>query len=133
MNKPLLLACFVFNEKIKDFIKNLEIKFGVKNKDIFYYEILNVNDKKILTFKIIKPEYEFLDIKKNIPNSLTIHKKGETLYTINGINKYIDIYSGVDTGNIEYKSVIIDWGKIQNKFILIKDDELKILNIKRIC
>jgi hypothetical protein len=48
------------------------------------------------------------------------------------LNKLIEENNEGSIGNIEYKDIKIDWEEYQDKFILIKDKELKILNISRV-
>jgi hypothetical protein len=61
-----------------------------------------------------------------------IHKKGNALYTINALNKLIESSLGDTIGNIDYKSFKINWDEYQNKFILLNNKELAILNINKI-
>ena len=39
--------------------------------------------------------------------------------------------SDTDNGNLNYHDVKIDWDEHQNKMMIIKNDELKILTINR--
>lgn len=132
MSKTSLLASFIFPERIEWFLSYLEAKFSIGKEKVFCYKDENDESKVIITFKITLPDDKSLNFKDLFPSAVIIHKKGNALYTINALNKLIDEKSEESIGNIEYKDVKIDWEEYQDKFILIKDKELKILNISRV-
>lgn len=132
MNKTLLLASFIFPERLEWFIGYLDTKFKISRDKIFCYKNLNDESKLIVTFKLILQESKKLDLNNLFPNAITIHKKGTAFYTINALNKLIEKESNSSLGNIDYKSYVIDWEKYQDKFILIDNKELSILDIKRV-
>jgi hypothetical protein len=130
MNKTILLATFIFPERVEWFLDYLKTKFNIDN--VFSFENLDDKSKVILTFKLtINPEQP-LNLKNLFPNAVTIHKKGNALYTINALNKLIEEKYPESIGNINNKQIKIDWSEYQNKIILINNKELSIFNIKRI-
>ena len=48
------------------------------------------------------------------------------------LNALIDEISADSVGNIDYKSITINWDEYQNKLILINGKELTIFNITRV-
>jgi hypothetical protein len=132
MNKTSLLASFIFPERLEWFLSYLEAKFSIGKEKVFCYKDENDESKLIVTFKLSMPEDKSLNLKDLFPSAITIHKKGNALYTINALNKLIDEKAEESIGNIEYKDVKIDWEEYQGNFILIKDKELKILSISRV-
>ena len=66
-------------------------------------------------------------------NTILLHRKKEsnTLYTINALNKLIDKKMG-NQGNIDYKSVKIDWEEYQNKIIMLNGNDVGIFPIERV-
>lgn len=132
MNKTILLATFIFPERIEWFNSYLLNKFNISEKDTFRYQNLDDESKVIVTFKLDLPDSKRLNLKNLFPNAIMIHKKGDALYTINALNKLIESTLEGSVGNIDYKSVKIDWSLYQNKLILIDNDQLTLLNIKRI-
>lgn len=132
MDKNILLASFVFPERLDWFIGYLGTKFEIPKDKIFGYKNLEDESKIIVTFKLVLPQDKKLDLKNLFPNAIIIHKKGDALYTINALNKMIENILGDSIGNIDYKSVKINWNDYQNKFILIDKKELVFLNINRI-
>lgn len=129
--KSILLSNFTFVDNTKSFINFIEKKFDISKCDVFIYN-LNRSNKFAVTFKLEMKKDEKIDFKKILPNSIPIHKKGEAYYTLNALNKLIEESSDVDPGNIDYKSFSIDWGKYQNKMILLEDDELVMHDILRV-
>jgi hypothetical protein len=132
MNKTILLASFIFPERIDWFISYLEAKFSIKKDKVFCYKNLDDVTKVIMTFKFKVDKDKKINLKDLFPNAVPIHKKGNTLYTINALNKLIDLKVGVDNGNIDYKSYKIDWSEYQDKIILLNGQELGFFNIQRI-
>ncbi len=132
MSKTNLLASFIFPERLGWFLSYLEAKFSIGKEKVFCYKDENDESKLIITFKLSMPEDKSLNLKELLPSAVIIHKKGNALYTINALNKLIDEKSEESLGNIDYKNVRIDWEEYQNKFIIIKEKELKILSISRV-
>lgn len=132
MDKTLLLASFIFPERLEWFSNYLETKFNIQKNKIFGYKNLDDESKLIITFKLTVQEGKELNLKELFPNAIMIHKRGDALYTINALNELIKTQIGDNVGNVDPKSVKIDWSEYQNKFILLDNKELAILNINRI-
>lgn len=132
MNKTILLASFIFPERVDWFISYLKNKFNIENNKVFCYENLDDNSKLILTFKLSIDTDNPLKLKNLFPSAVIIHKKGDSLYTINALNKLIEERYPESIGNIDNKNIKIDWAEYQNKLILIKDKKLFIFNINRV-
>jgi hypothetical protein len=110
----------------------LEAKFSITKDKVFCYKNLDDESKVIMTFKFKVDKDKKINLKDLFPNAVPIHKKGNALYTINALNKLIDLKVGVDNGNIDYKSYKIDWSEYQDKIILLNGQELGVFNIQRI-
>ena len=132
MDKTILLASFIFPERVDWFLSYLKSKFSIPKEKVFGYKNLDDESKLIITFKLVVQNGKHLNLKELFPNAVTIHKKGGALYTINALNKLIETKSGIENGNIDHKTVKINWEEYQNKIILINDKELSIFNIERI-
>lgn len=131
MNKTLLLASFVPKNNLEWFVNHLKTNFNITQDKLFYFDIDDTPNKVIVTFKIVVESGERLDIKKHFKNTIPIHKKGLSLYTINALNKLIESECDLEIGNINYKNHKINWEKYQNIFILINNEKLVLLPIKR--
>jgi hypothetical protein len=130
MNKEILLASFIFPERVDWFLEYLKTSFDIDK--VFCYKNLDDESKVIMTFRITVNTEKPLKFKDLFPNAVIIHKKGDALYTINAINKLIEEKYPESIGNIDNKNVKIDWSEYQNKFILINNEKLCIFNIKRV-
>lgn len=129
-NKIITLASFVYLDKIDSFKKYLYNRFKILDKNIFQYTF-NEEDKKILTFMVRLNQGQRVDTSSFYPPTIIVHKKGECFYTINALNQLIENISDTDSGNINHQDVKIDWDDYQNKMLIIKNEELKILTINR--
>lgn len=132
MNKTILLASFVFPERLEWFLGYLETKFSIPRSKVFVYKNLDDESKLIVTFKFKVKEGKRVNFKALFPSAILIHKKGDAIYTINALNKLIEVeYSG-EAGNINHKSVKIDWDSYQNKLILTNNNNLAIFSIEKV-
>lgn len=130
--KTVLLASFLFPERLNWFYNHLKTNHNITKNQIFVYKNKDDESKVIVTFKFTLPEEKRVNLRELFPNPILIHKRGNALYTINALNKLIDDQNKELVGNIDYKTVKIDWNLYQNKFILVSNNELSILNIERI-
>jgi len=130
-NRIITLASFVYLDKVDGFKKYLNKRFGIKDRNIFEYSY-NEENKKILTFIIKLNNGERVNTDSFFPPTIIVHKKGECFYTINALNRLIERISGLDVGNVKHKDVRIEWDDYQNKIMIIKNNELKILDINRV-
>lgn len=131
MGKVVLLASFIFKDRLDWFLNYLSESFSIPKKNIFVYDI-NDEYKYMVTYKFIVESDEKINFKEILPNVTIIHKKGNAIYSINALNKLIEINNNDNLGNINYKSVKINWGEYQNKLLLIRNNNLTIAPIIRI-
>lgn len=132
MEKTILLASFIFPERVDWFVSYLEAKFSITKDKIFCYKNLDDESKVIMTFKFKIEKDKKVNLKDLFPNAVPIHKKGNALYTINALNRLIDLKVGGDDGNTDYKSYKIGWSEYQDRIILLNGQELGIFKIQRI-
>lgn len=132
MNKTVLLATFILSDKLNSFLKFIELNLNINKESVFIYTNLTDKSKLIITFKFNIIQDEKLNLKEFLYNTIVIHKKGNAFYTINALNKLIESKNNNYVGNIDYKSIIIDWSEYQNKIMLTKNKDLIIFDIKRI-
>ena len=132
MDKSILLASFIFPERLDWFVSYLNTKFNIPKDKVFCYKNPEDESKLIVTFKIKLVEGKKIDLKSLFPNATIIHKKGLCFYTINALNKLIESKSDATLGNIDHKSIKIDWSEYQNTMILIDNKNLVILPLERV-
>ncbi len=129
--KIITLASFVLNDKVESFKKYLNKRFKINEDKLFIYSILEEKDKKIVTFRVYLKDDKKINISSFFPITIIVHKKGECFYTINALNKLIELETGSEKGNINYRDYQIDWDKYQGKMLIVKSGELSIININR--
>ncbi len=131
MGRNILIASFIFKDRFDWFKTILTENFDVRENQI---QIFETGDeyKYLVTFKLSLSEDRRIDFKKEFPNATIVHKKKSTIYSINGLNKLIEKTHNIDLGNIDYKSVKLDWSKYENKLILMRSGQLVLSDIKPI-
>jgi len=132
MNKTILLATFIFPERVEWFLDYLENKFNISRDKVFIFQNLDDESKVVITFKLVLINGKRINLKKYFPNAIPIHKKGTAIYTINALNKLIEMETGLEAGNIDYKNHRIKWDNYQDSLILNNHNELTIYKIKRV-
>jgi hypothetical protein len=125
--KIILVATFVNPSYLDKFLYKIYKTFGVKKKSVFLFE--TDTEDLLLTYKIFLEFDQKINIKKELPKTVQIHKKGTTFFTINALNKLIEKDFNLDSGNVNYSEYNLDWGKYENSIILIKNNELDILKL----
>jgi len=131
-NKQVLLASFVDFGDIEWFYGFLNGRVGLKRDEVFLYEDLSADDKFIMTYRYNISRSEKVNFNEIFPNALLIHKKGDALYTINGLNKLIEYENPNLTGKINHASITVDWSKYQNTIIMSDSGNLIINDIDRV-
>jgi len=132
MDKTILLASFVHIDNVNTFIEYLSTQFDIEKDKVFGYKLISDESQIVITFKIILKDGIQINLKDFFQNSVIIHKRGDALYTINALNELIKTKIDGDIGNIDMKSVKIDWVEYQGKLILIDNQKLSLFDIKRI-
>jgi len=130
--KQVLLASFVDSDNLEWFYGFLEGRVGLKRREVFLYENLSEEDKFIMTYRYTVNQDEKVNFGKMFPNALLIHKKGNAIYTINGLNRLIESENPNLTGNINHSSISVDWSNYQNMMIMSDGENLIINDIERV-
>jgi hypothetical protein len=127
--KVILLATFTTPEYLENFLYKLYKQFGVKKKSIFLFE--TDNGEMILTYRLFLSLGEKINIRKELPKTVQIHKKGTTFFTINSLNRLIEKEYDLPKGNTNHSSYEIDWSKYENTMISLRNDNLEILTLNK--
>ena len=127
--KVILLATFTSSEYLEKFLYRLYKKFGVKKRSVFLFE--TENNELILTYRIFLNFDEKINIRKELPKTVQIHKKGTTFFTINALNRLIEKEHNISKGNTDYSSYQVDWEKYQNTMITLRNNNLEILPLNK--
>jgi hypothetical protein len=131
MTKKILIAAFVYKNKLEQFLTQIYTEFDIDSDKVFLYENLENESQYIATFYIELNIGEKINLRKYFKNALIVHKKKKTFYTINALNKLIEKEHKLEKGNIDYKTWKIDWYKFQNKLIINSNNKLVLIGLKR--
>lgn len=126
--KIVLVATFVEHDYLDKFLYKIYKRFGVNKKSVFLFE---TGDQLLLTYRIFLNLGEKINIRKELPKTVQIHKRGTTFFTINALNNLIKRDFNLSDDNINFQSYQIEWEEYQNTIILLKNDELEILKLER--
>jgi len=129
--RELLIASFIFPERLNSFYNYLENKFNIKRNNVFLFNNLDDDSKVIVTFKLEVDDDKRLNLKQLFSSAVLVHKKGSCFFTIDALNLIIELESKQDKGNINYKDYKIDWQKYQNKILLTNNQDIIMYNIQR--
>ena len=132
MHNTLILASFIFPERLDIYLDYLKKKFGIDRDKVMVFGNIDDPLKIIVTFRLVLRDGKRIDFRRDLPTTIRIHKRGNCLYTINALNKIIERDFNLTPGNVNYKSYAIDWDNYQDKMVLIVGGELKEYEIKRI-
>ena len=127
--KVILLATFITNEYLDKFLYKLYKQFGVKKQSVFLFE--TDNGEIILTYRLFLNFDEKINIRKELPKTVQIHKKGTTFFTINSLNRLIEKEFDIPKGNVDYSRYEIDWSKYGNTMISLRNNNLEILPLNK--
>lgn len=122
--KSVLIGTFVKKHKILSFLEFLRSKFSININNVFVYSIDSNVNEYIVSFKANDKE-KYL---KTIKNSTVLHVKNGSLFSINALNKLIE----VESGDVNHKEYVVDWGKYKNKLIILTNGELSVSNLNKI-
>ena len=127
--KTILVATFIKLEHLDDFLGKLKDKLGINEKSVFIFE--TENNDLVLTYRIFLSMGEKIDLRKEFNKTIQIHKKGDTFFTINSLNKLIERDFNLTSGNVDYSNYEVEWEKYENTIITLRNNNLEILPIKK--
>jgi hypothetical protein len=130
-NSNVLLATFMPKNTTEWFLRFLKNKFNIKKENVYIYEIENNDFEYVITYNFKKDRH--INFKHYFENATPVNLKNGCIFSINALNKLIEIDSGLEKGNVDYQTYKIDWKKYKNKLLLLsKNNDLIIHNIKKI-
>ena len=127
VKKGVIIGTFVAKNRILSFLEMLKYKFGVKLEKVFIYSI-NTNEKEYLvTFKTFDKD-RFI---KKLSGSTIMHVKNGCIFSINALNKLIEIKYDI-AKEIPYAEIEIDWDGYKDKLIILTNGNLNINDLSKI-
>lgn len=124
-NDTQLLCSFTTVSELEATLDSITDSYKLVFNKIYVLENTEDPNQLILTYNIIKSE----SVLASPPiSTISVHRKKQTntIYTINAINKLIEL----ENGGVLDKSFRIDWDKLQNTVLVTAYGKLKRLNTK---
>ena len=122
-----LLCTFTTNDMLEETLNIINSSYKLVFNKLYLLENIQDVNQLVLTYNITK------DISKNsVPpaSTISVHRKKQTntIYTINAINKLIEMKNN----GVLDKTYRIDWNELQNTVLVTAYGKLKIVNTKLI-
>ena len=127
LDEKIILAFFIKIDKISDFISFVVKKHGVRKEEIYVYSVKGNDEEYLITFKFNK--YKKFGDYNGVTKPIHIHVKNSCLFSINALNRYIELSNEIDKGNIDYRQFQINWISLKDKLLLIRNNELNIVTL----
>lgn len=129
--KKKLVCSFINNRDKKDFVDYLNSNFDIPVEKIFVHNMKKNLSEKFITFMIENDkDYKFSG-KFEDTKLIHIHTKGKCYFTINALNKLIEVTSDIEDKK-DYIKKEIDFNLYNNKLILLRSNNLIIEEIEKI-
>lgn len=132
MTKKILIATFISKKDEDEFLDYILENFNLTKKRVFKYENLADISQYIFTFYIKLPFDEKINIRSHFKSGVIIHKKRTTFYTINALNKIIELECDDMLGNINYKDHKIKWENYPDRIIMTNKNNLVFIDLKQV-
>jgi hypothetical protein len=127
LKKGVIIGTFVSKNKILSFLEELKTRFYINYEKIYVYSISSNDKEYLVTFKTYDKD-KFI---KKLSNSTIMHVKNNCIFSINALNKLIEL--NYDFGKEKpYNEVEINWDEYKDSLIIITNGELKISKLSKI-
>jgi hypothetical protein len=125
--KGVIIGTFVSKNKILSFLEELKNKFYINYDKIYVYSISSNDKEYLVTFKTYDKD-KFI---KKLSNSTIMHVKNNCIFSINALNKLIELNYDFEKEK-PYNEVEINWDEYKDSLIIITNGELKISKLSKI-
>lgn len=122
-----IVGIFVNKTRVLALLEALRFKYKVRYNNIHIYKIDNNLKEYLVTIKTYDKDKIIGETK-----GCVYHVKHGCLFSINGLNKFIDIKKNNNDDESLNSEYDIEWEKHRNKLIVTRDEELSISNIEKI-
>lgn len=127
LKKGVIIGTFVSKNKILSFLEELKNKFYINYEKIYVYSISSNDKEYLVTFKTFDKD-KFI---KKLSNSTIMHVKNNCIFSINALNKLIELNYDFEKEK-PYNEVEINWDEYKDSLIIITNGELKISKLSKI-
>ena len=127
LKKGVIIGTFVNKNKILSFLEELKNRFYINYEKIYVYSISSNDKEYLVTFKTFDKD-KFI---KKLSNSTIMHVKNNCIFSINALNKLIELNYDFEKEK-PYNEVEINWDEYKDSLIIITNGELKISKLSKI-
>ena len=127
LKKGVIIGTFVSKNKILSFLEELKNRFYINYEKIYVYSISSNDKEYLVTFKTFDKD-KFI---KKLSNSTIMHVKNNCIFSINALNKLIELNYDFEKEK-PYNEVEINWDEYKDSLIIITNGELKISKLSKI-
>lgn len=127
LKKGVIIGTFVNKNKILSFLEELKNRFYINYEKIYVYSISSNDKEYLVTFKTYDKD-KFI---KKLSNSTIMHVKNNCIFSINALNKLIELNYDFEKEK-PYNEVEINWDEYKDSLIIITNGELKISKLSKI-
>jgi hypothetical protein len=127
IKKGVIIGTFVLRTKILSFLEELKNRFYINYEKIYVYSISSNDKEYLVTFKTYDKD-KFI---KKLSNSTIMHVKNNCIFSINALNKLIELNYDFEKEK-PYNEVEINWDEYKDSLIIITNGELKISKLSKI-
>ena len=127
LKKGVIIGTFVNKNKILSFLEELKTRFYINYEKIYVYSISSNDKEYLVTFKTYDKD-KFI---KKLSNSTIMHVKNNCIFSINALNKLIELNYDFEKEK-PYNEVEINWDEYKDSLIIITNGELKISKLSKI-
>lgn len=127
LKKGVIIGTFVSKNKILSFLEELNTRFYINYDKIYVYSISSNDKEYLVTFKTYDKD-KFI---KKLSNSTIMHVKNNCIFSINALNKLIELNYDFEKEK-PYNEVEINWDEYKDSLIIITNGELKISKLSKI-
>lgn len=127
LKKGVIIGTFVSKNKILSFLEELKTRFYINYEKIYVYSISSNDKEYLVTFKTYDKD-KFI---KKLSNSTIMHVKNNCIFSINALNKLIELNYDFEKEK-PYNEVEINWDEYKDSLIIITNGELKISKLSKI-
>lgn len=119
-----LLCTFTTIDELDFIVEDISKTYTLIYNKIYVLQNTDTDDQLVLTYNVSKNK-----LATSVPiSTISVHRKKQTntIYTINAINKVIEM----NNNGILDKSYRIDWSTLENSVIVTAYGKLKVVNTK---
>lgn len=120
-----IIGVFVRRENVLSFLEELRNIYNVPLHKVFAFEMMGNDKEYFITFPA-RTKSPYIN---SIHNSSSFHVKNHCIFTINALNKLIEMEKPSNVANKDYH---VDWSAHQGELMTLHDKQLSVVKLGKI-